>query len=120
MRSCMSSIDKRMGPTSPRPGVSYPLAVSEPQDTAARPDSATAPAPAEREAGSPVVPAKRPSTNKPKKKAPARKKASGKKATRPKATARKPSSGGPSGGHLVIVESPTKAKTLTRYLTPVL
>ncbi len=39
-----------------------------------------------------------------------------------KSTARKPSSRSSpsSGGHLVIVESPTKAKTLTRYLTPVL
>ena len=39
-----------------------------------------------------------------------------------KSTARKSStrSSGTSGGHLVIVESPTKAKTLTRYLTPVL
>src|SRR5919109_4589106 len=30
------------------------------------------------------------------------------------------SNGGARGGHLVIVESPTKAKTLTRYLAPVL
>ncbi len=43
-------------------------------------------------------------------------------AKKKKATARKssPRSSGATGGHLVIVESPTKAKTLTRYLTPVL
>jgi DNA topoisomerase-1 len=44
-----------------------------------------------------------------------------KKAARPrKAAARKTADGGARGGHLVIVESPTKAKTLTRYLAPVL
>ncbi len=46
-----------------------------------------------------------------KKKGAARKRAPAKK---------KASSAPPRGGHLVIVESPTKAKTLTRYLTPVL
>ena len=45
------------------------------------------------------------------KKAPARKKAG------PRSSSSGP---GPAGGHLIIVESPTKAKTLVRYLQPVL
>ncbi len=54
----------------------------------------------------------------PKKKAPAKRKATARK----KPAARKSTSGGAvtAGGHLVIVESPTKAKTLVRYLEPVL
>ncbi len=50
-----------------------------------------------------------------KKKTAARKKAGSRK----KAAPRRASSG-TDGGHLVIVESPTKAKTLTRYLRPIL
>src|SRR3989442_9598557 len=61
-------------------------------------------------------------TTKATKKAPARKKKApaGKRKSSPRkrAASSKASSGG--GGHLVIVESPTKAKTLTRYLAPVL
>ncbi len=53
-----------------------------------------------------------------KKKPAARKK---KPAARKKAAPRSNGgSSGPAGGHLVIVESPTKAKTLVRYLEPVL
>jgi DNA topoisomerase-1 len=54
-----------------------------------------------------------------KKKAAPRKKATGKKpAARKPAAARGPAM--PEGGHLVIVESPGKIKSLTRYLTPIL
>ncbi len=57
-----------------------------------------------------------------KKRAPANKKKAARKKAAPKkkATARASASSGAAGGHLVIVESPTKAKTLTRYLNPIL
>lgn len=61
------------------------------------------------------------------KKAKARRKAPAKRRKATKTTKRRSTSrakaagnGGARGGHLVIVESPTKAKTLTRYLAPVL
>jgi DNA topoisomerase-1 len=63
-----------------------------------------------------------PTTAAPKRKTAPRKKGAPRKRApaKAKATKRSGSSAPPSGGHLVIVESPTKAKTLTRYLTPVL
>ncbi len=66
----------------------------------------------------PKAPPKKGSARKP---AP-RKKGAGRKRAPAKARSGTPRSAGspPVGGHLVIVESPTKAKTLTRYLAPVL
>jgi DNA topoisomerase-1 len=52
------------------------------------------------------------------KKSAAKKPARTKKKAAPRSKAK--SNGGARGGHLVIVESPAKAKTLTRYLAPVL
>jgi DNA topoisomerase-1 len=66
----------------------------------------------------PKAPAKKGSARKPA----SRKKGAGRKRAPAKGRKSTPRNGGsaPTGGHLVIVESPTKAKTLTRYLAPVL
>ena len=66
--------------------------------------------------GEAVKAARKPRKPAPRKKGAGRKRAPA-KASRSRAKA---TGAGPAGGHLVIVESPTKAKTLTRYLTPVL
>ncbi len=66
--------------------------------------------------GQAIKPARKPRKPATRKKGAGRKRAPAKG----KASRAKGNGGATEGGHLVIVESPTKAKTLTRYLVPVL